>query len=453
MAKSYTQVSKGSTGGSVTELQKLLNQNGYNLSEDGVFGNKTLAAVKDYQSKNGLSVDGIVGNKTWGALTTKSTSSNSTNNTNNDKGFTYDQFEYKDYSESKTVSNAMAALNSQLREKPGELQSTWEGQVQSALDKILNREEFSYDLNSDALYQQYKDQYTQLGKLASADVMGQAAALTGGYGNSYATTAGHQAYQAYLSQLNEVVPELYGMALDRYNQEGEDLYNQYALISNEYDKEYSRHQDEYNKWFAETQLAYDRYATERSFDYSKYVNDRDYAYGVYSDDKSLAYNEYRNAIADAQWQQQYDESVRQYNESLKEQQRQFNANYSLAKQQYEASKAASSSSSGGGSGSSSGSSSSKNNQALEHVASMSSAAIVETMQGYHDDEDDKGLAAFLDDCVASGRLTESQADAYYVKYKVNDIPKQVDTTISGTVVGGISGKIINAANAARNILK
>ena len=74
----YNQVSYGSSGSSVTELQKLLNQNGYNLVEDGQFGSKTQAAVKDYQQKNGLAVDGIVGTNTWGALTKASASATPT---------------------------------------------------------------------------------------------------------------------------------------------------------------------------------------------------------------------------------------------------------------------------------------------------------------------------------------------------------------------------------------
>lgn len=310
------QVRKGSTGSSVKKLQKLLNQNGYSLSEDGNFGNKTLEAVKDYQSKSGLSADGIVGEQTWGALTTKSTNTNGSNNTNKNAGFNYDSFTYDDYAESETVSQAFEALNSQLSAKPGDYQSTWQGKIDSMIDKILNREDFSYDVNSDALYQQYKDQYTQLGKLAMADTMGQAAAMTGGYGSSYATTSGNQAYQAYLSQLNEVIPELHGMALDRYNQEGQDLYNNYALLSDQEQQEYSRHQDEYNKWLAETQLANDRYDSERNFDYSQYVDDRNFNYGVYSDDRNLSYNEYRNSIADAQWQKQYDENVRQFDKQM-----------------------------------------------------------------------------------------------------------------------------------------
>ena len=66
---SYSQVKTGSKGDSVKELQRLLNQNGYNLSVDGIFGSKTASAVKDYQKKNNLSVDGIVGNNTWNSLT------------------------------------------------------------------------------------------------------------------------------------------------------------------------------------------------------------------------------------------------------------------------------------------------------------------------------------------------------------------------------------------------
>ena len=71
-------------------------------------------------------------------------------------------------------------------------------------------------MNSDALYQQYRDLYTQQGQMAMMDTMGQAAAMTGGYGNSYAQTAGQQMYNQYLGKLNEVVPELYQQAYNRY---------------------------------------------------------------------------------------------------------------------------------------------------------------------------------------------------------------------------------------------
>ena len=51
----------GSKGDDVKNLQKLLNNNGYNLVVDGLFGRGTLAAVKDYQVKNSLNADGVVG--------------------------------------------------------------------------------------------------------------------------------------------------------------------------------------------------------------------------------------------------------------------------------------------------------------------------------------------------------------------------------------------------------
>ncbi|MFT9497951.1 peptidoglycan-binding domain-containing protein [Anaerosolibacter sp.] len=51
----------GSKGTAVKDLQTKLNANGYKLVVDGIFGKLTLAAVKDYQTKNGLTADGIVG--------------------------------------------------------------------------------------------------------------------------------------------------------------------------------------------------------------------------------------------------------------------------------------------------------------------------------------------------------------------------------------------------------
>lgn len=60
---------KGSKGTQVKVLQWLLSLNGYNVGTvDGIFGSKTLAAVKAYQQAKGLSVDGVVGKNTWKTL-------------------------------------------------------------------------------------------------------------------------------------------------------------------------------------------------------------------------------------------------------------------------------------------------------------------------------------------------------------------------------------------------
>ncbi|WP_067927611.1 peptidoglycan-binding protein [Alicyclobacillus shizuokensis] len=77
-AASYPTVSIGSHGSTVVYLQNRLNALGYSCGKaDGIFGPKTLAAVKKFQKAKHLTVDGIVGPKTWAALT-GSTSSGGT---------------------------------------------------------------------------------------------------------------------------------------------------------------------------------------------------------------------------------------------------------------------------------------------------------------------------------------------------------------------------------------
>lgn len=52
----------------IKNLQNLLNRYGYGLAVDGLVGNSTINALKDYQGKNGLSVDGIAGQQTYNKL-------------------------------------------------------------------------------------------------------------------------------------------------------------------------------------------------------------------------------------------------------------------------------------------------------------------------------------------------------------------------------------------------
>lgn len=63
---SYPTLKKGNRGEYVLAWQKLLNLNGYHCGkEDGVFGDNTELAVKQYQIAKGLKADGIIGPKTW----------------------------------------------------------------------------------------------------------------------------------------------------------------------------------------------------------------------------------------------------------------------------------------------------------------------------------------------------------------------------------------------------
>lgn len=157
-----------------------------------------------------------------------------------------------------------SSVSEQLQLKPVDFE--WENQelLDQKTNDWLNREKFSYDIGSDPMYQQYKEQYAALGKLAMEDTMGQASALTGGYANSYAQTVGQQAYQKYMDQLNAMVPELYSMARSNYEAEGQDLYNQIALLEGQRSQAFSEHQAELNDWYNYLNFLQQREASYRS---------------------------------------------------------------------------------------------------------------------------------------------------------------------------------------------
>ena len=151
-----------------------------------------------------------------------------------------DQRYQYDASSNDSYMQALAALQEAQTQKPS-YAGTYDAQIDDLYNQIVNRDKFSYNLNEDMIYNQYKDQYVKLGQMAMKDSMGQAAALTGGYGSSYGQSVGQQQYNAYLQQLNDVVPELYGMALDQYNAEGDALYQQYAMLGDRADDEYNKY--------------------------------------------------------------------------------------------------------------------------------------------------------------------------------------------------------------------
>lgn len=70
--KTYTEpttsIRSGSRGNGAKWVQDRLNQNGGDLVVDGIFGAKSVAALKAYQKSKGLEVDGICGPKTREAL-------------------------------------------------------------------------------------------------------------------------------------------------------------------------------------------------------------------------------------------------------------------------------------------------------------------------------------------------------------------------------------------------
>ncbi|NEP86048.1 MAG: peptidoglycan-binding protein [Okeania sp. SIO2C2] len=61
-------IGRGSSSDDVERLQMILNEMGYSLVVDGIFGSNTAAAVKGFQKDMSLEVDGIVGPLTWYVL-------------------------------------------------------------------------------------------------------------------------------------------------------------------------------------------------------------------------------------------------------------------------------------------------------------------------------------------------------------------------------------------------
>lgn len=173
-----------------------------------------------------------------------------------------------------------------------------------ALQEYLNRPQFSYDVNNDVLYNQYADRYTQAGKLAQQNAMGQAAAMTGGYGNSYAQSVGQQAYQGYMQELTDKIPELQQIAYGQYQDRGQEMLQRYGLLSDEEAKAYGRWQDDYNRWSADRDYLTGRMDAQAAQDRDDYWRETEFDYG-------LSVDEYNRAQDERQWA--WNEEERAYN--------------------------------------------------------------------------------------------------------------------------------------------
>ena len=167
--------------------------------------------------------------------------------------------------------------------KKPEYTSQYGGVISGLMDTIVNRQPFSYDFNADPLFHQYKDQYVKLGKEAAMNAVANASALTGGYGNSYAVTAGAQANQQALSGLNNIIPQLLNSAQKKFDSDTNALLTQYDIYN-------QAEQDNYNKF--RDQMA-------------DYNNERAYLTGMYND--ALAQENY--AAEQAEEQRRYEANL------------------------------------------------------------------------------------------------------------------------------------------------
>ena len=189
MASSYPMLRYGSSGQEVRRLQQALNRAGYSLEVDGGFGEKTRAALMDYQRRAGMTPDGVAGSKTWASLGLQSAQDRLADL---EKGYT----------PSRETQEARRSWEELAARQPGDYTSPYADRMEDLLRQMESREAFSYDPSRDEMFRRYARLYQRQGQTAMEDTLGQAAGLTGGYDSSYARQAGQQEYNRYMQQLS-----------------------------------------------------------------------------------------------------------------------------------------------------------------------------------------------------------------------------------------------------------
>ena len=144
------------------------------------------------------------------------------------------------------------------------------------VDRLYNREEFSYNPETDPAYEAYRDMYMREGDRAMRDAMGAAMGASGGYMNSAAATAAAQQNNYYTQQLNDRIPELMQFAYQRYaddfTRNRQALSDIMGLDKEQFNREYGMNNDiindiRYNNALNEARddKAYERYWSEKAY--------------------------------------------------------------------------------------------------------------------------------------------------------------------------------------------
>ena len=183
----------------------------------------------------------------------------------------------------------------------GEGAGQWQAELDNVMAQIMGKGKFDYNMNGDAMYQQYADIYQNQANLGMQNAMAQAAALTGGYGSSYGQMVGQQAYAQQMQGLNDIGLELYDRAYAQDMAERSQLIDQYNMLAAREEQAYNRGIDERN---FEYQQGRDEVADEQwqqSFDYNKYLDELEQA----NFDKQFEYRQGRDTVADEQWNKQF----------------------------------------------------------------------------------------------------------------------------------------------------
>ena len=244
-------------------------------------------------------------------------------------------YSYKKYTPSDRTQEYADKLADLEDDAPGSFHSRYDEQIQNIINTIQNRPEFEADsVYESDLWKNYRDQYVQAGNKAMRDTVGNAANLTGGYGSTYAQAAGQQAYDAYLNQLGDRTLDIYDRLYNEYLNEGQELYNQLNMYNNQDSIDYGRYRDEVSDYYNALNYYSGRYNQEYANDFGEYQYDQDAQRWA----EEYAYQKTQDALAQQNWQAQFD-----YQKEMDERQ------YQLQLQQLAASRSRGSSGGGGSS--------------------------------------------------------------------------------------------------------
>ena len=130
----------------------------------------------------------------------------------------------------------------------------------------MNRDKWSYNTDTDPVYQAYKNQYLNNANQYMKDAM----AASRNFGGSVSSTAAAQAYVNQLNRLNNVVPQLEQQSFNRYNTENNTDLNTISGIHNlgyqDFTNEYNANNNQRNYLDKAAEQAYERTQT------AKYTN-------------------------------------------------------------------------------------------------------------------------------------------------------------------------------------
>lgn len=214
------------------------------------------------------------------------------------------------------------ALNEWERKKPSGYSSKYRERLDGILGSILDRGDFKYSLNADPLYRQYREQYIKNGERAMEDTVGKVSALSGGYGSSYAATAGMQSYSNELSKLNSVALDLRDRAYSVYKDKGDALYDAASLLRSLDGDDYKKYRDTVSDYYSDGDYLYKKLKNMSDSEYEKFLDE----VKAWENDRKFSYEQY----IDETERQQYEEGMAFKREEAKRQQANADRNYALA---------------------------------------------------------------------------------------------------------------------------